>query len=205
MPNKSSRKMHAEILEVMPKARAIRILLDWANLPLPVLAGRFRGRGRLSKPADIEPAFRRMLKRYPEVFTQQGVPMPEKQAFDLMVLFANLLRAAWDAPSLRQREWYLADAESFYHTALNRFGDPPTHALPLEALVYYFRRNSEGAKHCANPDCQVMPYFFLKKKGQKFCSETCSIPAQRAAKLRWWNENRRSKRNRTRATLRQKA
>jgi hypothetical protein len=148
---------------------------------LPVVFGQ--------KPEDIEPALRRMVKHYPEFFLEQGRPMPGKKAFEILALVAELLRMAWDSPSLRKREWYLADIEGFYHRALNRFGDPPAYALPLEALVYYFRRNSERALHCPNPECPA-PYFFRQQKGQKFCSEECANSSRRESKRRWWNENR---------------
>ncbi len=193
MSSKSSNQRRDQILEVMSASRLERALRDWANLP-----GWFRGRRGQTpvvfgqKPEDIEPALRRMVKHYPEFFLQQGRPMLEKQAFDHLALVAQLLRMAWDSPSLRKQEWYLADIEGFYHRVLNRFGDPPTVALPLEALVYYFRRNSNRALHCPNPDCPA-PYFLSTKKGQRYCSEQCAIPAQRAAKLRWWNANRKTR------------
>jgi hypothetical protein len=73
--------------------------------------------------------------------------------------------------------------------------------IGLDFLPKLIRR----AKRCANPNCQVMPYFFAKKNSRKFCSETCSIPTQRAAKLRWWDDNRRSKRRKASAKPRRKA
>jgi hypothetical protein len=193
MALKSSQKLSHQVLVlgVMSASRVERVLRDWANLP-----GLFRGRGSKSlpvvfgqKPEDVEAALRRMVKHYPEFFLQQGLPMPERQAFDLLALIAQLLRMAWDSPNLRKREWYLADIEGFYHRALNRFGDPPTQALPLETLVYHFRRNSERALHCPNPECPA-PYFFRQKKGQIHCSPECADAARCASKRRWWNENR---------------
>ena len=210
MALKSSHKLAHQVLGVMPTSKVEEALLNWANLP-----GFFRGvRGPAGplkqsggmwirenalerslpvvfgqKPSDVVPAFRRMIKLYPEFFQQQGLPLPEKQAFDLLAMVAQLLRMAWDSESIRKQEWYLADIESFYHQALNRIGDPPTYALPLETLVYYFRRNSDRALHCQNPDCPA-PYFFRKKKGQESCSTKCAEWSRRESKRRWWNENR---------------
>ena len=156
MALKSSHKLAHQVLGVMPTSKVEEALLNWANLP-----GFFRGvRGPAGplkqsggmwirenalerslpvvfgqKPSDVVPAFRRMIKLYPEFFQQQGLPLPEKQAFDLLAMVAQLLRMAWDSESIRKQEWYLADIESFYHQALNRIGDPPTYALPLETLV----------------------------------------------------------------------
>lgn len=187
---KSIHKTGDQILGVISASRVERTLCDWANLP-----GFFRGqRGSTpvvfgQNPTDTGPALRRMVKRYPEFFLQQGRPMPEKQAFEMLALVAQLLRMAWDSPILRKREWYLADIEGFYHHAFNRFGDPPAFALPLEALVYYFRRNIDRALHCPNPECPA-PYFFSTEKGQKYCSPECARPAQLESKRRWWADHR---------------
>jgi hypothetical protein len=67
--------------------------------------------------------------------------------------------------------------------------EPPAEPTPLEAALFYFKRNVNRARHCPNPDCPAA-YFFAAKKGQKYCSEICAKPAQREAKLRWWHENR---------------
>jgi hypothetical protein len=71
----------------------------------------------------------------------------------------------------------------------------PSALTPLEALGVHFQMLAKRARRCLNPDCPA-PYFLVKKKGQKYCSDACSVPAQRAAKLRWWNENRKTKRKR---------
>jgi hypothetical protein len=42
---------------------------------------------------------------------------------------------------------------------------------------------------CWNPDCPK-PYFIGDRKKRKYCSPKCAKPAQRAAKRKWWHENR---------------
>jgi hypothetical protein len=180
MKTKSSQKTRDQVLGVMSAQRAKRCLLDWANLR--------------AASGDVDTVHRRLIQRYPEIFpagAPDGPLMPSQQSEGIVLGFGMLLVKAWDARTLRVREWYLHDAESFYHRVTNRFADPPTHATPIEALVYYFRRNAERALHCPNPDC-VAPYFFATKKGQKYCSDICALPAQRESKLRWWRENRSS-------------
>ena len=56
----------------------------------------------------------------------------------------------------------------------------------LDASVQHFQIALERANVCQNPQCGA-PYF-LAKPGQKFCSDPCSIPAKREAKLRWWHK-----------------
>src|SRR5205085_5065924 len=66
--------------------------------------------------------------------------------------------------------------------------DPPA-ITPIEGSLFYFQRASDKARHCGNAECDA-PYFFATKKGQKYCSDACAIPAQREAKLKWWHDNR---------------
>lgn len=156
----------------MSAGKAEKILLDWANV---------------EHTSNLTSAYQRLRDRYPEV-----IPPPrqeDKGKLPWERLFGMLLRLAFDAPTLRQREWYLHDAESYYHQMAGLSGSPPTHATPLEAVLYHFRRIAERALHCPNPDC-VAPYFFSTKKGQKYCSDVCALPAQREAKRRWWRENK---------------
>lgn len=181
---KSSGKKHGQILGVMSARRAEACLLDWANVR--------------HTPKDEATVFLWLFKKYPEVFPKPALPATPtldptplliKVSAELMSTFSDLLRRAWDARTLREREWYLDDAASLYHLATDRFGHPPTQATPLEALLYYFRRNAERALHCPNPACMA-PYFFATKKGQKYCSPECAAPSQRESKRKWWHENR---------------
>jgi hypothetical protein len=49
---------------------------------------------------------------------------------------------------------------------------------------------------CANrlEACKA-PYFIAADLREKYCSEACASAANRAAKLKWWNENRKGKQN----------
>jgi hypothetical protein len=65
---------------------------------------------------------------------------------------------------------------------------PPAWTL-FEQVAFHLQEIAKQARRCGNPEC-TSPYFFAVKKGQKYCSETCAAPSQRAQKLRWWTENR---------------
>ena len=54
------------------------------------------------------------------------------------------------------------------------------------SLLQYSRRLAI----CANLDngCPT-PYFIRSKPNQRFCSDACARPAQRAFKRKWWNEH----------------
>jgi hypothetical protein len=51
-----------------------------------------------------------------------------------------------------------------------------------------FQYLSEPTSIRKNAECPA-PYFFPIRKGQKYCSETCAAPAQRAFKKNWWRDN----------------
>jgi hypothetical protein len=67
--------------------------------------------------------------------------------------------------------------------------NPPPALTLFERVMFHFQRVSHRAHKCENPEC-VAPYFLIKKKGQKYCGEECSAPAQRRAKSEWWARNR---------------
>jgi hypothetical protein len=148
---------------------------------------------------------------YPELF--DGDANPEETA----IVLRALLRQVWSARSIRRRDWFLHEMETYYHKlrgdrdlmkrvdpamAKGLLGDyvqvgsllfslrePPAKTSPLEAALLYFRRNVSRARRCPNPDCAA-PHYFAKKKNQKYCSPVCAKPAQRATKRKWWRENR---------------
>lgn len=65
-----------------------RLLLEWANLP--ETHDRF---------AEDE---RRLLRRYPEIFSGSA-----RDTRNIILSVRNHLRAAWDAPDSRVRDWYI--------------------------------------------------------------------------------------------------
>jgi len=71
--------------------------------------------------------------------------------------------------------------------AVSQSEPPPV--TKFEAAAFYLQKNLRRALYCPNAECPA-PYFFAKKKGQKFCSPECALLAQRESKRRWWNQNR---------------
>jgi hypothetical protein len=59
---------------------------------------------------------------------------------------------------------------------------------PLEQALSYLVKFADRARYCANPECPA-PYFFVKRKNQRYCSEICAAPAQRELKRQWWAEH----------------
>lgn len=87
------------------------------------------------------------------------------------------------------------ESEKWMHEFIERMNSaaeeadkPPTVVLPVEAAIFYFRRNHDRALRCPNPEC-AGPYFFRSKKGQKFCSPEGATPSRQESKRRWWANN----------------
>ena len=160
----------------------------------------------------VDSSVKRLLIKYPEFF--ESLQFKSVQGWLLVAQVQDSLRAAWDAPDLRRREWFIFQARRSYHwstvidpieTAMLNTGDErilqklrselaaARRAVPaltqFERVAYHFHRIADRARHCANPECPA-PYFFASKKGQKYCSSKCSAPSQRDQKRRWWRENR---------------
>jgi hypothetical protein len=154
----------------MSAKRAEYLLLDLANM-------------KATHGETLQEALRNFRHFYPDIFGNRD------NVLDCAALFTQLLRHAWEAVDQRKRDWFLADLEALYHRTTNRWNGPPDIATPMEALVYYFRRNARRALRCPNPDCEE-PYFLASKKGQKFCSPKCARPAQLESKRRWWSKRR---------------
>jgi len=199
---KSSSTSGRQILGVLSGKRAEAFLLDCANLGSNHV---LHTRGDRDFAAAT---FRQLHKRYPDIVPRRDQLSKQWEMVASFSYLSFLVRKGWDAPTLREREWYFGDAESlarYMHSekpegwttdyapwVVYRFSDPPARATALEAVFYYLRRRIDHVRHCGNPNCPA-PYFFATKKGQKYCSEECAAPAQRASKLKWWNENRAGK------------
>jgi hypothetical protein len=91
--------MHSNVL-----ARQFeRLLLDWANVPETI--------------PEISDAGARLLRRYPQIF-QASL----KASQSMILSVRNHLRAAWDAPDVRVRDWYIFRVRQIYKTHLENEG-----------------------------------------------------------------------------------
>ncbi len=47
---------------------------------------------------------------------------------------------------------------------------------------------ADRMRFCTTPNCPA-PYFIAPRRSQKYCSDACSVPAQRECKRTWWREH----------------
>lgn len=113
------------------------------------------------------------------------------------------VRRLWTEQDARKREWAVFVVRYWLYTMgrdmsqegefldINSSSDwfpqipPPT---PFEQALSYLVKSADRARYCPNPDCPA-PYFFAKRKNQRYCSEICAAPAQREMKRKWWAEH----------------
>jgi len=51
----------------------------------------------------------------------------------------------------------------------------------------------------ANPDCKA-PYFFARRRSQKYCRDLCALPSQKEFKRRWCAEHGEARRKARKAS-----
>ena len=167
-----------------------RLLLDLANLPNPV------GSARLQ----------RLLKDYPEVF---GFIAHDTDGFlELLDILARFLRLAWEARNHRERSWFLFTVRQEYvrgmlgtFAVLRRDGTggrdaarklipltPPRTAfdLAIHNVQAHFADRMTVCRRAK--DCDA-PYFFRRRKGQKYCGTDCRAIVLKQRSDSWWSKH----------------
>lgn len=163
---------------------ARKMLRDWANLAAPV-------------NESIEWLWRHHRNVVRPIASKHG----ERIVSDIR----QLLRLAWDATDSRSRDWFLVLARTRYaqgcvaasypsgfglNFAEKTFPGPPEgEASAFDSALFYAQTTlAHKMQHC-KANCSA-PYFFRRRKGQKYCCTDCSEPALLAQRNRWWSENR---------------
>jgi hypothetical protein len=120
-----------------------------------------------------------------------GEEARESESRNLLTL-RDRVRRVWTEPDLRTKQygvfllWKWAmfawdDSNREIPTKL----PPPS---PFEQALQYLLSTALKQHYCANPDCAA-PYFFAKRRSQRFCADGCAKPAQREFKRQWWAEH----------------
>lgn len=179
--------------------RTEEVLTNWANLSDDLLIHEDEG-GLL----------KRLTSRYPEIF---GDPVGIELSGNSLRWIAGMrthLRAVWDVPDQRTKDWYIFKLRDLYAKAtarktaeafqklnsdqnLHSFAqtfqrlrdagmilEPPPLTGPFEDLMYYFQKHSRRALRCANEDCPA-PYFF-KQDGVR-TQRYCSADCSHVGRL----------------------
>jgi hypothetical protein len=135
---------------------------------------------------------------------------PEEQNTEHVWFLSQGLRRVWDQPDHRTKEWgaillrhhayAAAGDDALNHLSTLGVSGPLPLPTPFEQVLLHFVGMADRARHCENPDC-LAPYFFAKRRSQKYCSERCALPAQREFKRRWWTDHGHERRRKDKKLL----
>lgn len=114
-------------------------------------------------------------------------PVPLVKEASLMMLVGTYMKAC--TPS----DW---DAASGWMPARETWGlfQSPDRFL---MVLLYASKHIHLLRYCANPQCKE-PYFVARRGSQIYCSSPCAAPAQKEAKLKWWNDHGDARRKKSR-------
>ena len=120
---------------------------------------------------------------------------PNRPLSEDLKSFREMLRRTWIEPDLRTKEWRVFLLQRKAHIEANPrflmteafYGQLPAPS-PWDQALMYLLKAADRARYCGNPDCPA-PYFFAKRRSQKYCADACAKPAQQEFKRRWWAEH----------------
>jgi hypothetical protein len=188
---KSSTRKTTEPLATVSATEAELFLSELANLiDKPEAADRFQRRFEDVMPKRMDYAQRRLAKTRAAKDYSRDYPLPE-----FLYNLRTMVRRIWREPNSRTREWLVFRLRQTELIATDsRFGlleafdvQVPS-ATRFELILGHMLNWADKLHCCGNEDCAA-PYFFAKRRSQKYCSPTCALPAQRKSKLQWWSEN----------------
>ena len=128
---------------------------------------------------------------------------PQEGSYVWLLMLKHMLCNLWTEPDFRQMEWgafafryilYRYEHDALVDENPFRILEDPTKAYrippptPFEKALSHLVKTADVARYCANPECPA-PYFFAKRRNQRYCSEICAAPAQRELKRKWWAEH----------------
>lgn len=141
--------------------------------------------------AAIQAQSDRVVKEERMTYRLEGILTPT--ILDLR----NVVRRVWVEPDLRTKRygvfllWKWAMYPGFLEGASIGVPLMPLTLPPptlFEQSLQYLLDSADLAHYCANPDCPA-PYFFAKRRSQRYCSDACAEPARREFKRKWWTEH----------------
>jgi len=173
----SRRYQHKEIARLSIAPRRIELFLErFANLDI----GNERRRNRFTETfADLLPA---------------SGPTNLYQ-LEVLQVFQSNLQSHWRETSPLYREAGLMMLAGFQLLGAGE------HLDGYSMVLMYAVKHAHLLRFCANPACRE-PYFVARRGSQIYCSPECAKPAQKEAKIKWWNEHGAKRREKSRGKRR---
>jgi hypothetical protein len=109
--------------------------------------------------------------------------------YDPLMVLRDNVRSIWMDNDPETKEWKISLLRgdlTMSGSFLFVLGPPPP--TPYQRAVMHLLKSASKTRYCNNPDCPS-PYFFGKRKSQKFCGEDCTVSIQREHRRRWWKKH----------------
>jgi hypothetical protein len=164
-------------------------------------------RGFHERFADLLPAPSHLVSLYTEYAKGFSEPPSGEQINyqtwkNWHIPMRNWVRSIWRAKDERTKRWLfypLIDSEMRVRTgrapilstvcfAMDWAEFPVEPPGPFEYALNYLLGPAVRSSLCRNDECPA-PYFFARRRNQRYCSSDCSFHAQREHKRRWWREH----------------
>jgi hypothetical protein len=185
----SSPKSEFKSLVGLSKPLLERLLTDWVNMKIPSVES------SKQEKKEFADAYARLRLRYGSLADPVS-----------MNIIHSFLRAAWDAKTLREKEWLLYRLRDVHAKMERRRATPELAHIdlfaaemnaaylanavppqtPVEDMAYYLLRNARRARKCVSPECPA-PYFFSTKRRQQYCGDDCTRVAKLRVKRESWH------------------
>jgi hypothetical protein len=110
--------------------------------------------------------------------------------YDPLLALRNEARAIWREDDLETKEWrvYWLRGDPTMSASFLATLDPHMRPTFFDKAVLHLLKSASRLRCCRNPECAA-PYFFARRRSQKYCSEDCTLPFQRDYKRRWWHKS----------------
>jgi hypothetical protein len=191
----SSSKRAIRVLAGPSASESKDLLLELANLQNDLDAGRrFVSKFGVTVPGTFGPLNRADWGEGPEA--DKAIQGMYQGMIDTLVRLRDALRNVWTAEDLDLRrygvlqilrrkvqpvdpeEWPFSDGGSSEHVSRKQ-------VTRFERILEYLLRSDVQFGVCANHECSA-PYFFPRRRSQKYCSDPCARPSRNEAKRSWW-------------------
>ena len=129
------------------------------------------------------------IEKYEELLKKQQTPKGISSLEHYVQIRSGDLIKSDSIADLFCEEWLAEEDVKWFVEWSERRLIPKDWRLPA-VLAIGCMLHADKFAYCWNAECST-PHFIISRRGdQKYCSERCSWPSKRGAKLKWWRENR---------------
>jgi len=155
----------------------------------------------LERLANLDTSNERRMNRFLETFADllpNPAPANHLLLVQLLSLIQSYLQESWREASPLHKE-----AQLMMLAGSQQLGQPGESLDGFVMVLLYAVKHAHLLRFCANSGCKE-PYFVARRGSQIYCSSPCAQPAQKEAKIKWWNEHGAKQREKSRGKKKKK-